>query len=45
LLSSCRPSSCRLSPCFPLPAAVFDCCVFVTPSIDVDGAGRSRHHP
>jgi hypothetical protein len=32
VLSSCcpSPSSCRLSPCFPLPAAVVDCCVFVS---------------
>ncbi len=46
-LSLCRssPSSCRLSPCFPLPAAVVDCYVFVTPSLDFVGAGRSRRHP
>jgi hypothetical protein len=41
--SSCRPSwlSCRLSPCCPLTV---DCYVFVTPSLDFDGAGRRRHH-
>jgi len=47
LPSPCRPllSSCRLSPCFALPAAVADCYVFVTPSLDFDGAGRRLRHP
>ncbi len=26
-------------------AAVVDCYVFVTPSLDFDGAGRRRRHP
>jgi len=26
-------------------AAVVDCYVFVTPSLDFNGAGRRRHHP
>ena len=42
---SCCPSSCRLSPCFPLPSAVVDYYVFVTPSLDFNGAGRRRRHP